>query len=181
MTMEHWTQILANVSLWEFVLLAALTFGQWLRHRIRGAGWAALAFGIIGGISVVAKVDPGIVTNETTVKVLIAVLMLVPYCLFQFAASFLRPRAVVQYAVAAVTVAVIAFTFALQYVPEPGAPPPPYFATSSSGCSWPDETSPASPSTACACSPSPRPGSNSRSWWPPWAFRAPRCSSRTSW
>jgi diguanylate cyclase (GGDEF)-like protein len=127
MTMEHWTQILANVSLWEFVLLAALTFGQWLRHRIRGAGWAALAFGIIGGISVVAKVDPGIVTNETTVKVLIAVLMLVPYCLFQFAASFLRPRAVVQYAVAAVTVAVIAFTFALQYVPEPGAPPPPYF------------------------------------------------------
>ena len=122
--MEHWTQILANVSLWEFVLLAAITFGQWLRHRIRGAGWAALAFGIIGGISVVAKVDPSIVTNETTVKVLIAVLMLVPYCLFQFAASFLHPRAAVQYAVAALTVAVIAFTFALQYVPEPGEPPP---------------------------------------------------------
>ena len=125
--MDHWTQILANVSLWEFVLLAALTLGQWLRHRIRGAGWAALAFGIIGGISVVAKVDPTIVTNETAVKVLIAVLMVMPYCLFQFAASFYRPRAVVQYVAAALTIAVIAFTFALQYVPEPGAPPPPDF------------------------------------------------------
>ncbi|HXN62396.1 MAG TPA: GGDEF domain-containing protein [Acidimicrobiales bacterium] len=124
MTMQHWTQILANVSLWEFVILAALTLGQWLRHRIKGAGWAALAFGIIGGISVVAKVDPTIVTNETTVKVLIALLMLVPYCLFQFAGSFRRPPAVVQYAAVALTIAVIVFTFTLQYVPEPGAPPP---------------------------------------------------------
>jgi diguanylate cyclase (GGDEF)-like protein len=127
MTMAHWTQILANISLWEFVLLAALTLGQWLRHRIRGAGWAALAFGIIGGISAVAKVDPTIVTNETTVKILIALLMVVPYCLFQFAASFRRPPAVVQYAAAALTIAVIAFTFTLRYVPEPGAPPPPDF------------------------------------------------------
>jgi diguanylate cyclase (GGDEF)-like protein len=127
MTMLHWTQILANVSLWEFVLLAALTLGQWLRHRIRGAGWAALAFGIIGGISVVAKIDPTIVTNETAVKVLIALLMVMPYCLFQFAASFHRPPAVVQYTVTALTIAVIAFTFTLKYVPEAGAPPPPDF------------------------------------------------------
>jgi diguanylate cyclase (GGDEF)-like protein len=127
MTMAHWTQILANISLWEFVVLAGLTLGQWLRHRIKGAGWAALAFGIIGGISEVAKLDPTIVTNQTAVKVLIALLMLVPYCLFQFAGSFRRPGAVVQYTAAALTIAVIAFTFTLQYVPEPVAPPPPDF------------------------------------------------------
>ena len=125
--MEHWTQILANISLWEFVLLAALTFGQWLRHRIRGAGWAALAFGIIGGISVVAKVDPSIVTNETAVKVLIAVLMLVPYCLFQFAGASAARGRWCSTPRRPLTIAVIAFTFTLQYVPEPGAPPPPDF------------------------------------------------------
>ena len=45
----HWTHVLANVSLVEFVLLAALTTLQWVRHRIRGAGWVALSFAILGG------------------------------------------------------------------------------------------------------------------------------------
>jgi len=43
----HWAQVLANVAMVEFVLLAVLTTAQWLRHRIRGAGWAALAFSLM--------------------------------------------------------------------------------------------------------------------------------------
>src|SRR5580704_11191196 len=125
--MQHWTQVLSNISLWEFVLLAVLTFAQWVRHRIPGAGWAAAAFGIIGGISVVVKVDPSIVFHETVTKTLIALLMLMPYCLFQFAASFGRPAAVIRWAVALLTIAVIVFTYTLSYLPEPGAPPPPHF------------------------------------------------------
>ena len=49
--MTHWTHVLSNVSLVEFVLLAALTAVQWVRHRILGAGWVALSFGILGGLS----------------------------------------------------------------------------------------------------------------------------------
>ena len=45
----------SNVSLVEFVLLAAVTTLQWIRHRIRGAGWVALSFAILGGISLVVK------------------------------------------------------------------------------------------------------------------------------
>ena len=66
-SVEHWTQVLTNVSLVEFVLLAALTTLQWIRHRIRGAGWVALSFAILGGISLVAmKYDPDLVTTTRT-------------------------------------------------------------------------------------------------------------------
>ena len=53
--MQHWTQVLTNAASVEFVLLAALTtFLQWIRHRIRGAGWVALAFATWPGSSLVA-------------------------------------------------------------------------------------------------------------------------------
>ena len=50
-----------------------------------------------------------------------------PYCLFRFATAFRRPGAPVRYLAALVTVAIIAFTFSLQYVPLPGLAPPPHF------------------------------------------------------
>ena len=123
--MEHWIQVLSNVSLWEFVLLAALTTLQWIRHRIRGAGWVALSFAILGGISLVAKYDSGVFVHLTAVKVLLALLLVMPYCLFRFAASFRQPSIVVRALAAAVTVGIVVFTFTLQYLPLPGFPPPP--------------------------------------------------------
>ncbi len=125
--MTHWTQILADVSVVEFVALAVLTALQWVRHRIRGAGWVALSFAILGGLSLTLKVDPGIVLNQTVAKSLIALLLVMPYCLFRFAAAFRRPSAPVRSLAIVVTVAIIAFTFSLQYVPLPGLAPPPHF------------------------------------------------------
>ncbi len=89
--MEHWTQVLTNISLVEFVLLAALTTFQWIRHRIRGAGWVALSFAILGGLSLVVKIDPDAGHDLNVAKVLIALLLVMPYCLFRFAASFRTP------------------------------------------------------------------------------------------
>jgi len=123
----HWTQILSNVSLVEFVLLAALTALQWIRHRIRGAGWVALSFAILGGLSLAVKIEPNLVTHQNLAKALVALLLLMPYCLFRFAATFRRPSRAVRYVAVVVTAAIIAFTFALKYLPAPGAPPPPYF------------------------------------------------------
>jgi diguanylate cyclase (GGDEF)-like protein len=124
---EHWIQVLSNVSLWEFVLLAALTTLQWIRHRIRGAGWVALSFAILGGISLVAKYDSGLFVHLTPVKVLLALLLVMPYCLFRFAASFRQPSIVVRALAIAVTIAIVVFTFTLQYLPLPGFPPPPHW------------------------------------------------------
>ncbi len=124
---EHWTQVLANVSLWEFVLLAALTTLQWIRHRIRGAGWVALSFAILGGISLVVKYDASLFLHLTPVKVLLALLLVMPYCLFRFAASFRQPSLAVRGLAVAVTVGIVVFTFTLSYLPLPGFPPPPHW------------------------------------------------------
>jgi diguanylate cyclase (GGDEF)-like protein len=124
---EHWIQVLRDISLVEFVLLAALTALQWIRHRIRGAGWVALSFAILGGVSLVVKFAPGWVTHVTVGKVLIAVLLIMPYCLFRFATSFRAASDAVQVLAVAMTVAIVAFTFWLQYVPFSGAAPPPHW------------------------------------------------------
>jgi diguanylate cyclase (GGDEF)-like protein len=121
---EHWIQVLSDISLVEFVLLAALTALQWIRHRIRGAGWVALSFAILGGISLVAKYAPSWVAHVTVAKVLIALLLVMPYCLFRFATSFREASDVVRILAVAVTIGIVVFTFTLQYVPFPGVAPP---------------------------------------------------------
>ena len=125
--MTHWTNILSNVSLVEFVLLAVLTTFQWVRQRIRGAGWVALSFAILGGLSLALKIDPGLVANQYAVKSAIALLLVVPYCLFRFAATFRTPGLPVRAVAIAVTVAIVLFTFTLRYLPAPGLAAPPHF------------------------------------------------------
>jgi diguanylate cyclase (GGDEF)-like protein len=124
---NHWTQVLANVSMVEFVLLAVLTTLQWMRRRIRGAGWVALSFAILGGLSLTVKIDPTLVLNQNVAKSLIALLLVVPYCLFRFATVFRPASKAVRYAAVLVTAGIIAFTFSLAYLPLPGFPPPPHF------------------------------------------------------
>jgi diguanylate cyclase (GGDEF)-like protein len=123
----HWTQVLSNVSLVEFVLLAALTALQWVRHRIRGAGWVALSFAILGALSLTLKIDPGVVNNQNVAKALLALLLVMPYCLFRFAATFRLPSLAVRSLAIALTVGIMLFTFALRDLPARGHPDPPYF------------------------------------------------------
>jgi diguanylate cyclase (GGDEF)-like protein len=123
----HWTHVLSNVSLVEFVLLAALTTIQWVRHRIRGAGWVALSFAILGGLSLFLKIDPGLVANQYVAKSVIALLLVMPYCLFRFASTFRAPSVPVRAAAIVVTVAIVLFTFTLKYLPARGFAAPPYF------------------------------------------------------
>ena len=118
--MTHWTNILSNVSLVEFVLLAVLTTFQWVRQRIRGAGWVALSFAILGGLSLALKIDPGLVANQYAAKSAIALLLVVPYCLFRFAATFRASGLPVRAVAIVVTVAIVLFTFTLRYLPAPG-------------------------------------------------------------
>ena len=124
---EHWIQVLKDVSLVEFVLLAALTAAQWIRHRIRGAGWVALSFGILGGIALVMRYAPDWVTHVTVGKVVIALLLVMPYCLFRFATSFREASGVIRLLALSVTVGIVVFTFTLQHLPSAGAPPPPHW------------------------------------------------------
>ena len=47
--MAQLTKMLGNVALAQFAVLAALALWQWRRSRVRGAGWAALSFLLLGG------------------------------------------------------------------------------------------------------------------------------------
>jgi diguanylate cyclase (GGDEF)-like protein len=123
----HWTHLLSNVSLVEFVLLAALTTFQWVRHRIQGAGWVALSFAILGGLSLALKIDADLVANQYVAKSVVALLLVMPYCLFRFAATFRRPSLPVHVVAVILTVGIVLFTFTLRYLPTPGFPAPPHF------------------------------------------------------
>jgi diguanylate cyclase (GGDEF)-like protein len=126
-TVAHWSQVLSDVSLVEFTLLAVLTTGQWVRHRVRGVAWVVLTFAIVAALSLVLKVDPSIVTNQNVTKALVALLLVTPYCFFRFAVTFSPPSPGVRLAALAVTVVMVAFTLTLSSVPVSGAPPPPHF------------------------------------------------------
>ena len=125
--MTYWTHVLSNVSLVEFVLLAALTALQWVRHRLRGAGWVALSFAILGGVSLALKIDPGLVTNQHVAKALIALLLVMPYFLFRFVATFRTPGRVVESLAIGLTAGIVVFTFTLRYLPAPGLAAPPHY------------------------------------------------------
>jgi diguanylate cyclase (GGDEF)-like protein len=109
------------------VLLAVLTTFQWLRHRTLGAGWVALSFAILGGLLLALKIDPGLVTNHDASKSIIALLLVTPYCLFRFAATFRAPGIAVRAVAMVVTLGMVAFTFSLKFLPRPGSPAPPHF------------------------------------------------------
>ena len=90
-------------------------------------GGSRSSFAILGGLSLALKIDPGSSTNQYVAKSVIALLLVMPYCLFRFAATFRTPSLPVRALAVVVTVAIVAFTFTLQYLPAPGFPAPPHF------------------------------------------------------
>ncbi len=129
--MAHWIVVLTNISMVEFVILAVLATVQWYRHRIVGAGWAALAFALIAVVAVTSKVitdfDPHLLLNTWFIKGLVAGIFLMPYCFFRFAACFAKPRRSTSYLAIALTVGILVFTAFLRYFPAPGQPTPPEY------------------------------------------------------
>jgi diguanylate cyclase (GGDEF)-like protein len=123
----HWTDVLSNVSLAEFVALALVTVTQWWRRRGRAAGWIALAFGIVGGLALALEIDPALVENPATAKSLLALTVLAPACLFAFVASLRTPGRPLRVAAALVTLALVGATFWLDDVPVGGRTTPPHF------------------------------------------------------
>ena len=123
------TRTLGNVAMAEFVVLAVLALWQWRRSRIRGAGWAAISFLLLAGIALAGKgirlgwIPPDLVL----LKVLVGVLLAVPYAFYRFAAAFDRPRLWIRLVAGGLTAAALVATSTLEYFPVRGFPPPPGF------------------------------------------------------
>ena len=110
-----WVEVVAYAALVPAALI------QWRAHRGRPALWAALAFGALGTVVIAARLlpeDPQGGAAEWGLKGLIAVLVLFPYFLYRFAASFEpRPFGWLDALAAGLTAAIVAWTFALPDIP----------------------------------------------------------------
>jgi diguanylate cyclase (GGDEF)-like protein len=123
-------QALTDIATAEFVALFVLAVWQWRRYRARGAGWAAGAFGLLATISVTSLViqEAGVLMPPSwLIKSLLCAVLLVPYALYRFAASFAPVRGWARRLSVWLTLAAVAGTLTIPYLPYPGQESPPGF------------------------------------------------------
>ncbi|HVX70628.1 MAG TPA: EAL domain-containing protein [Mycobacteriales bacterium] len=128
--MAGWQQTLTDIATGEFVVLFALSVWQWRRYRARGAGWAAGAFGLLAGLGVTSLVlqQTGVLTPpDWLIKTVLCSVLLVPYALYRFAATFAPVRSWARNLAEWLTVAAVAGTVLIPYLPYPGQDDPPGF------------------------------------------------------
>ncbi|HEX2700747.1 MAG TPA: EAL domain-containing protein [Acidimicrobiales bacterium] len=125
--MKQLGDVLRQVNVGAFCLLAAACLRQWRRRDDASIRWATLAFGSLATISVIGLVlraDPTTHLAIWFVKTILVVLVLFPLFLYRFATAF-RPagRAVAALAYGT-TAAIVIASLALPYVPYPGMAQP---------------------------------------------------------
>jgi signal transduction histidine kinase len=101
--------------------LAAVAGRAWRRHREPAAGMLALTFGILGAVVLAGNALP-VHSHDAAVgwarKLVVAGLLLFPYCLYRFTASFEPPRVRSDRVAAAMTAAVVFATALVPRFPE---------------------------------------------------------------
>src|ERR671919_530444 len=123
--------VLGHVNVFVFAAIAFVCLLQWRRRRDDPARWAALTFALLAGVALAGEIvetvsDP----DEVSVwydRTIIAAVVLFPYLLFRFGVSFRRPPRSVELVAAALTAAVVAWSFVID-VPAEGEAWPPGFA-----------------------------------------------------
>src|SRR5206468_7216268 len=119
-----------DIATAEFVALFVVAAWQWRRYRARGAGWATGSFGLLAAISVTGLVmqEAGVLMPPTwLIKSLLCAVLLVPYALYRFAASFAPLRSWAKHIAEWLTAAAVTGTLVIPYLPFPGQQPPPGF------------------------------------------------------
>jgi signal transduction histidine kinase len=104
------------------VVLAVLATRRWRNRRDPAAGWLALAFVAIALIVTVGRlvpVHPHGLAEDAAQRFDIEMLVLFPYFLYRFATAFAPPTRRLQTAVAALTVGLTIWTFAMPRFPGP--------------------------------------------------------------
>lgn len=123
--MERLHEILGYVQLVLYVGLGIIAFVQWRRRGGRPAAWVAATFAALASVVVISQFLPE--NSESTAvdfvqRVIIAILVLFPYFLFRFMASFESPGRVLHVVAAVFTAATVVATFLLDHFPEADEP-----------------------------------------------------------
>ena len=123
--MERLQEFLGYVQLVLYVGLGLIALIQWRRRGGEPAGWVAATFGVLAVVIIMGEFIP---ENDQSSSVdfaqrmIIAVLVLFPYFLFRFMASFESPGRVLEATAALLTVGTIVATFLLDHFPETNEP-----------------------------------------------------------
>jgi signal transduction histidine kinase len=121
--MRALADILGHVNVFVFAAIAFVCLLQWQRRRDEPARWAALTFALLGAVALAGEIIDAVYDEEGAAgwvdKTIIALIVLFPYLLFRFGASFRRPRREVELAAALFTAAVFVWAFLVD-IPEEG-------------------------------------------------------------
>lgn len=124
--MKELIRLLEATEVWFFSALAVVAVYQFVRHRSPPAAWAAATFSILGIVVLASRFvpeDPGTGTLWAR-KLLIALVVLFPYCLFRFGTSFHQAGTALHAAANAITGVAVGVVFLFDELPAAGEPRP---------------------------------------------------------
>jgi diguanylate cyclase (GGDEF)-like protein len=121
------SNVLRNVNVGAFCLLALACVYQWRKRGDASLRWATIAFGSLATISVIGLIMRQLPTwswSHWAIRGLLVVLILFPYFLYRFATTFERVRTRTTWIAHGATAVVVIASVALPHLPLPGAPEP---------------------------------------------------------
>jgi signal transduction histidine kinase len=112
-------QVLRYVNLVAYVALGAVTCVFWLRRRDRPTRWAAIAFGSLGLLELLALIHAhhGNFLEQANIRIVIALLVLFPYLLFRFTNAFRPPNPKLANGLSVLSAILVVWTLALPRIP----------------------------------------------------------------
>jgi signal transduction histidine kinase len=121
--MDSLANVLQYVNIVAFGVLALVCFRTWRRHRGDASFWAFATFGLLAAVALTGPTLDGLDQQRLWfTKVVVALIVLFPYFLYRFAASFARSARWIEATAAGATVGLIVWTALLPDIPEQGEP-----------------------------------------------------------
>ncbi len=128
--MNETLRVLNLVNAASFVALAGVAILRWRQRRGAARAWLAATLGILAAVSIAGRILPAEGTSteiDLARKCLVAVLLLFPYCLYRFGATFRQPGRVTRIVSAATTAVCCALPFTFRRFPVTGQARSPEF------------------------------------------------------
>jgi PAS domain S-box-containing protein len=122
---------LEYVQLAVFLVVAVVATTRWVQRRGATRAWLAATFGLLGIVVLAGQIlpkEPHSTADRVAQRVLVLVLVLFPYFLYRFMASFERPPKALDRAAHVLLVLVLVATVALPTFPGPEEPRPATFS-----------------------------------------------------
>jgi signal transduction histidine kinase len=121
--MNSLANVLQYVNIAAFVVLALVCFRTWRLRRGSASFWAFSTFGLLAVVALTGPIFDAIADPQLWVtKAIVAVIVLFPYFLYRFAASFMPPPRWIEVAAAAATLGLVIWTLLLPTIPDEGEP-----------------------------------------------------------